>query len=53
MFVFMNFLIERLDVYNNTPPEQRNYREKFAALSALSCLSDELKGKPVRKWICI
>ena len=48
MLNFMEFIVEKLNTYNNTtPPKSRNFSEKYAALSVLSCLSKQLKKNEV------
>jgi len=43
MIPLMEFLVNRLNEYANAPPDQRNFREKYACLSTITCLSNELK----------
>ena len=47
MMSFMAFIVERLNAYNAATPQNRNYSEKFASLSVLACLADELKQNEV------
>ena len=50
MMSFMAFIVDRLNAYNAATPQNRNYSEKFASLSVLACLADELKQNEVPFW---